>query len=322
MYGPTEATVWCTCRRITDPRDCRNIGKPVSGTTAFIFDEEMQPVPPGVAGELYIGGIQVAKGYLGQPEKTAERFIANPLDQNEIIYKTGDLASFTENGEIGFIGRADFQVKIRGYRIELGEIESVMASYDGVAEAVATVWTEESGGEKYLVGYFTARSGAAPAAADIRAFLQTQLPNYMIPLYIIPLESAPKTLNGKVDRKALPAPVRNAAGSAKLIVPAANATQMMIVDLWKKLLGMATVSVEDSFFELGGTSLLAVKFVGMLQEISGKEIAVMELFRHPTITAFAEFLDSKESPAMPVASAQKRGEMRRKRIIGRKHDRT
>jgi acyl-CoA synthetase (AMP-forming)/AMP-acid ligase II len=208
VYGPTETTVWSTVKRVTDPAQL-TIGRPIDNTTLYVLDERRELMPLGSSGELWIGGDGVARGYLGRPDLTAERFVENPHLPGDRIYKTGDLARVLPNGEFECLGRADFQVKIRGFRIELGEIETALLKHPDVNTAVV-VAREDTPGDKQLVAYLVPKPGVALAVDGVRAGLSGQLPAYMLPAAYVTLDALPMTPNNKVDRKALPAPSANA----------------------------------------------------------------------------------------------------------------
>lgn len=288
-YGPTEASVIATSYEPDQSQpvpDNLPIGRPIANTQIYILNESLQPVPVGEAGELHIGGPGLARGYLNRPEMTAAKFIANPFRQgrNERLYKTGDSARFLPNGEIEFIGRTDFQVKIRGYRIELGEIESVLEKCAGVRECV--VIAREDDGTKRLVGYVVASLERAPTAGELRAALQDALPEYMVPADFVFLKALPVTPNGKVDRRALPAPLAQVAEAENVIAPR-DAVESQLVKMWEQVLGKRPIGVGDNFFELGGHSLLAVRLMGKVEKTFGRQLPLTALVQAPTIKQFA-----------------------------------
>ncbi|ELS42655.1 non-ribosomal peptide synthetase, partial [Pseudomonas syringae] len=285
-YGPTEATTFTTTFEITSVSEGSRIpiGRPVGNTRAYVLDQHQQPVAVGVAGELYIGGDGVAKGYLNQPELTAEKFIADPFSDNKDarLYRTGDLVRWSADGSLEYLGRNDDQVKIRGFRIELGEIEAKLAAHGAVHDAVVMA-REDVPGDKRLVAYFTAD---AEVSLDVlREHLRDQLPDYMVPAAYVRLESLPLTPNGKLDRKALPAPDQLALVSREHEAPR-GATEQVIADIWQDLLGIDQVGRHDHFFELGGHSLLAVKLIERMRQI-GLSADVRVLFSQPTLAALA-----------------------------------
>ena len=256
-------------------------GSPIHGS--YILDEHLEPVPIGVAGELYIGGAGVARGYLNRPELTAERFIASPFVAGDRLYKTGDVARYLADGNIEYLGRNDFQVKIRGFRIELGEIESALLQYAGIRDAVVVACDDR--GEKRLVAYYTAADASLNEAESLRTHLQNRLPEYMVPAAYVHLDVLPLTANGKVDRKALPAPDDTAYASREYAAPQ-GAVEEAIAQIWSELLGVDRVGRNDNFFELGGHSLLVVRVIDRMRT-AGLHADVRTLFTAPTLVDLA-----------------------------------
>jgi len=254
MYGPTETTVWSAVQDLTN-REEINIGKPIANTSIYIVDKFNNLQPIGVAGELCIAGHGMARGYLGKPELTEEKFTRNPYSAVEKMYKTGDAARWLQNGEIDCLGRLDAQVKIRGYRIELGEIESQLLKYDGMKEAVVTVKEDEEK-NKYLCAYLVLDKELE--ISRVREHLKKGLPEYMIPSYFIRLNKLPQTPNGKTDKKALPELDRGIRTGVKHAKPT-NETEKKLIDIWRSVLNAEEIGVDDDFFELGGNSLVAIK---------------------------------------------------------------
>ena len=283
-YGPTETTVVATSGRLKPGASIVSIGRPISNTRIYILDGQGEPVPIGVAGELYIGGAGVARGYLNRPELTAERFVADPFagKPGARMYRTGDLGRWLADGNIEFLGRNDFQVKIRGFRIELGEIEARLLEHAGVREAVVLA-REDSAGDKRLVAYYT--GGEELGAEALRAHLAASLPDYMVPAAYVRLDALPLTPNGKLDRKALPAPDGAAYASRRYEAPRGEVEETL-ARLWAELLKVERVGRHDNFFELGGHSLLAAQLVGALRQ-NGMEVSLRQLFAHPTIEGIA-----------------------------------
>ncbi|MCA9312206.1 MAG: AMP-binding protein, partial [Phycisphaerales bacterium] len=284
LYGPTEAAVDVTaweCRP-HDPRGIVPIGAAVPNTSMYILDEHGCPTPVGVPGELFIGGIQVGLGYVNRPELTAERFIADPFRAGGRMYKTGDLGRWLPDGSIEYLGRLDDQVKIRGFRIELGEIEHVLSAQPGVQEGVV-IAREDVPGSKRLVAYVVgpAQSG------ELRDALGRLLPEYMVPTAFVSLDALPVTSNGKLDRRALPAPPRGGAvDSNRPYVAPESESEKVLAGIWAEMLQLPRVSVEDNFFEIGGDSILALRIVAKAND-AGIEIAVHDLFRAPTVRELA-----------------------------------
>jgi natural product biosynthesis luciferase-like monooxygenase protein len=303
MYGPTETTVWSTSDTV-DPTEGRvTIGRPIAGTRVYVLDAARGLVPPGDVGELWIGGAGVTRGYLHREELTAERFALDPYspEPGARMYRTGDLARFQADGRLEFLGRVDHQVKVRGYRIELGEIETALAKVSGVREAVvlARPASDRDGDDELrLVGYVTPLAGAAPCANDMRETLSRTLPSFMVPERFVVLGQMPLSPNGKIDRKALPAPESAPAPVADVAAARPeNELEAKIAALWCEVLGLPTVSTTASFFEVGGHSLLAVKLHRRLKELVGGAITMTDVFRFPTIRGLAAHVAEAESGA-------------------------
>lgn len=320
MYGPTETTIWSTTQDVDNPNNIP-IGKPIANTDIYILDQNLQPVPIGVPGDLYIGGMGVVRGYWNRPDLTAERFIPNPFkDDGSRIYWTGDLAKYREDGVIEFLGRIDHQVKIRGYRIELGEIEARLGQHSSVRECVLLL-REDSPGDQRLVAYVVSE-GTAADANDLRDHLRKDLPEYMVPNDVVNLEAMPLTPNGKLDRKQLPPPLEassSKASSADYIAPE-NELQQTIVDVWQETLKIDKIGVNDNFFDLGGHSLLIVRVHQLLKERVEKPISLTDLYRFPTIKSLTDFLNTdgnKES----LKQSSDRASRRRERMGLRRRNR-
>ncbi|MBF6651242.1 AMP-binding protein, partial [Methylobacter sp. BlB1] len=293
LYGPTEAaidvTAWACEARTT--ASSIPIGRPIDNTQIYLLDPQGEPVPVGVPGELYIGGVQVGRGYLNRPELTAERFIQDPFskDPEARLYKTGDLARWQEDGRIEYLGRNDFQVKIRGFRIELGEIEARLAACAGVREA-SVIAREDQPGDKRLVAYLTASVDAELSIDELRAQLKAALPEYMVPSAFVILDTLPLSPNGKLDRKALPAPDASALQTQQYEAPQGG-TEQTLAGIWSELLKIEQVGRHDNFFELGGHSLLAVTLIARMRQ-AGLNIDVRELFSAPTLAGLAALADN------------------------------
>jgi non-ribosomal peptide synthetase component F/acyl carrier protein len=316
-YGPTEATVCTTIYRYKSLlNNSLPIGRPIANTQIYILDAHLQPVPLGVAGEIYIGGAGVARGYLNRPGLTAERFVADPFGQTEEgtqggahphannntgpsarLYKTGDLGRWLPDGTIEFLGRNDFQVKIRGFRIELGEVESQLSKCPGVREAVV-IAREDSPGDKRLVAYLLARDNAELSAADLRSQLAAVLADHQLPSAYVTLESFPLTPNGKLDRKALPAPDGASVVSRGYEAPQ-GPIETAIARIWQELLQLDQVGRHDHFFELGGHSLLAVQLVSRLRQELDVEVPLRDLFAQATLAGFAQIVTTARQAALP-----------------------
>jgi amino acid adenylation domain-containing protein len=301
LYGPTEAAVDVTAWACDPGSDLSfvPIGKPVANTHIHILDEDLRPVAVGTAGELHIGGVQVARGYLNRTELTAQRFIGDPFSEHEDarLYKTGDLARYRADGNIEFLGRSDFQVKIRGFRVELGEVEAALESAPGVRQAVV-VAHERSGGDLELVAYVSHATGAALPIDDLRLRLAAQLPEYMVPTTFIPVERFALTANGKIDRKALPAPTRVRPPLETPYMPPRTALELLIAERWRDILDLDQVGIHDRFFELGGSSLQAARFVNQMQAEFGESIFVVTLFSAPSVAEYAAFLETQYPTAV------------------------
>jgi surfactin family lipopeptide synthetase A len=294
MYGPTETTIWSTCSRIASEHEPIVIGRPIANTDIFILDELLQPVPIGVAGELHIGGEGLARGYFKRPELTAEKFIASPFAQDPTarLYKTGDLARYRPNGDIECLGRIDHQVKLRGFRIELGDIESALRQYRGVNDAVV-VAREDTPGDKYLVAYFVPSQETPATVGELRDFLKEKLPEYMVPSAFVALEAMPLTPNGKVNRRALPAPEQTSLAPSESFVAPTNTLESQLVTIWENVLGVRPIGIRHSFFELGGNSLVAVRLMQRIEQAFGKQLSIATLFQAPTIEQLAGILLQK-----------------------------
>lgn len=292
MYGPTETTIWSTCARIRDANHI-TIGSPIDNTTILIVDSQMAPVPVGTPGELLIGGEGLARGYVNRPELTAEKFIAHPTVKGQRLYRTGDLARLLANGEVECLGRLDFQVKLRGYRIELGEIEAVLASHPCVLQAVVMA-REDIPGDKRLVAYLTTRPGALFSVSEVREHARAKLPDYMLPAAFVVLEAIPLTPNGKIDRKQLPAPGTSVLTTSNYEAPPANTLEQRLASIWGRVLSLPSVGRHQSFFDLGGNSLLAVAVFADIEKQFARRLPLAVLFDHPTIAGLAEYLNTTE----------------------------
>ena len=295
-YGPTETTIWSTWAECPVRGGQVSIGQPIRNTEVYVLDGQLQPVPFGIPGELFIGGVGLARGYLHRPDLTAEQFVPNPFSQTQgaRLYRTGDKVQYRADGRLQLLGRLDHQVKIRGYRIELGEIESVLRQHRDVREAVVLVRAQNSG-DKWLVGYVTAQAHCSPDSRALRTFLKERLPDYMLPADFIWLDKLPMNSSGKLDRRALPLPdrVRPELGVA-LEAPGTD-TEKSLAAIWMELLGIDGVGVRDNFFELGGHSLLATQVLARIQARLNVEVSLRVLFDNPTLAELARKIEQTQS---------------------------
>jgi natural product biosynthesis luciferase-like monooxygenase protein/amino acid adenylation domain-containing protein/non-ribosomal peptide synthase protein (TIGR01720 family) len=302
MYGPTETTIWSATHHVRRVTDYVPLGRPIANTQIYILNKHLEPQPLRVAGEIFIGGDGVVRGYLERPELTAERFIADPFGRQPGVrmYRTGDLGRYLPNGELEFLGRVDHQVKIRGHRIEVGEIEVALNEHVSVREAVV-IARESAPGEKDLVAYVVPE-GTAPAAGEWRRFLKEKLPDYMIPSIFVNLDAMPLTPNGKIDRKALPAPDQSRRELGAEFVAPRTPTEQLLASIWCDVLRTEQVGVFDNFFELGGHSLLATQLVSRVREVFGVELPLRSLFESPTIAGLALSVEQRRSAGHGVAA--------------------
>jgi amino acid adenylation domain-containing protein len=308
MYGITETTVHSTYREITraDLRSGRSmIGVPIPDLRIYLLDENRQPVPRGVAGEIYVGGDGVARGYLARPELDAQRFLPDPFSavRGARMYKSGDAARYHANGDLEYLGRLDRQVKIRGFRIELGEIEAALGQLDSIQSVFVRV-SEAAGGDKRLVAYYIAADGHAPEVSALRAYLSGTLPAYMVPSFFVELDVLPLTGNGKLDERALPAPELHGRGEHAVSAPR-DEIERRLVAIWEQLLQTNRIGIDQNFFEMGGHSVLAVSLVTRIEQAFGRLLPVSVLFQSPTIAKLAEVLRAEveiasNTPLVPI----------------------
>jgi amino acid adenylation domain-containing protein len=294
LYGPTETTIWSTVYRVGgDEEKSVPIGRPIANTTLHLLAEDRKPVSPGKEGELYIAGAGVARGYLKRPELTGEKFLPdeNNPGPNARMYRTGDLARFRSDGNLEYLGRIDHQVKLRGFRIELGEIEAVLEQHKAIKQAVVLA-REDRPGNKYLAAYLTFASSDKPTQPVLREHLSRTLPDYMIPAAFVELQSFPMTPNGKVDRKALPAPTSSDFVDSKQYVTPRNPIERKLVAMWEEVLGITPIGVRTSFFDLGGRSVLAARLFMKISRVFGQDIPLATLFDSPTIEQLAKRLQN------------------------------
>ena len=331
-YGPTENTVVTTSAPVSPSAEIMAsppIGRPIANTQVYILDANLQPVPIAVAGELYIGGVGVARGYFNHPELTKEQFIRDPFchSPESRLYKTGDLARYRPDGNIEFLGRIDQQIKIRGFRIELAEIEMALGRHPAIREAVV-VGQEDASGNKRLVAYIVALQQPLPSVEALREFLSKTLPDHMVPATFVFLETLLLTPNGKVDRRALPALDGLRADLETRYVAPQTEIERTLAMIWQKVLGLEKVGAHDNFFDLGGHSLLLTEVHSMLQETFKHTISLVDMFRYPTITALAIFLSQAQNeqvsslPPEGVVEKLNAGKNRLKQFYQRCHNTT
>jgi polyketide synthase PksJ len=325
MYGPTETTIWSTTGRGVPGAGVTSLGRPIQHTDVHLLDAQLQHVPVGVPGEICIGGDGLARGYLGRPDLTAERFVPHPFarDPGSRLYRTGDRARLRIDGSLEFIGRADHQIKLRGFRIDPSEIELVLRTQPSVREGVVTVY-EDHRNDKALVAYIV---GESSNESSIRAQLAATLPGYMIPASFVFMSRLPLTPNGKLDRHALPKPYVRA--HALRHAPDGE-LEVAIANIWREVLGTEHVGASDNFFDLGGHSLLVHHVQRRLEHTLGRDIPILELFRHPTVATLARYLNRTLSPAQSrdgrhsechprVAGATRLDQLKQRRLHVRSH---
>jgi amino acid adenylation domain-containing protein len=315
LYGPTETTIWSTLYRVraappvtSQEQALVSIGRPIANTQIYILNQQLQPVPIGVAGELHIGGAGVVRGYLNQPELTAAKFIPNPFstDRSARLYKTGDLARYSIDGTIEFLGRIDDLVKIRGFRIELGEIETALSQHPMVSQVVV-VTREITPDHQSLIAYILPHQNCTPTTHEFRSFLKQQLPEYMIPAIFSLLETLPLTANGKIDRRALPIPNRASVEPAATLITPRDGLELQLTKMWERVLGIQPIGASDNFFNLGGHSVLAVELFAQITKMFDQNLPLATLFHSPTIEQLATILRQDRgsttwSSLVPIAS--------------------
>ena len=343
MYGPTETTIWSTTGQVFDGEGFVPIGDPIANTQIYILDDQLNPAPIGAPGELYIGGEGLAWGYLNRPDLTAEKFIPNPFATTDDerpttnkavrpssfvhrrsssrLYRTGDLVRYLPDGRIEFLGRIDHQVKVRGFRIELAEIESVLRQHPAVQECVVVAQAWGASADKRLAAYLVPKADLSSSFTlhpssfipELRAFLRSKLPEYMLPASFVMLDALPLTPNGKVNRRALPAPEASA-GSGATEAPPRSELEQTIAQIWREVLQVERVGIHDNFFDLGGHSLLLARVHRRLREVLPRELTVVELFQYPTIGALARYLSPTEGEAITPRPGAGRARKRRELI--------
>jgi amino acid adenylation domain-containing protein len=322
-YGPTECTTFTCCYSV--PRNWVGrasvpIGRPIANTQVYILDANMNPIAQGAVGEMYIGGDGLARGYVNRPELTGAKFVESPF-AHERLFRTGDLARWLPDRNIEFIGRRDEQVKIRGFRVEPGEVEAALTNHSDVRDAVAVARADHSG-TKHLAGYVVLRPGSTVTNLQLRAFLATQLPSFMVPSHIVVLEKLPLSSNGKVDRRALPAPENLPSTPGDATTAPRNATEVLLVEIWREILQCDQIGVYDNFFHLGGHSLLATQIISRVAKALGVELPVRLVFETPTIAAMAQAVDAaqQQPQTRPTITARPSPASRTQRVLDRIDD--
>jgi amino acid adenylation domain-containing protein len=321
LYGPTETAIWSSTYSLRGNETSVPIGRPIANTEMYVLDAELQPLPAGIAGELFIGGDGVGRGYLNRPELTAERFLPDPFRPDRLgrIYKTGDLARYRADGEIEFLGRIDNQIKIRGFRIEPEEIESVLGQHPAV-QASAVVGYEEAPAEKRLVAYLVAKETENITSSELRIFLRQKLPSHMVPSEVVLLESLPLTPNGKIDRKALP-PVR----SLQVVSPETPHNQATLENtlsgIWAEALDRQRIDRTRNFMDLGADSLMMAEVATKLGESLGTTVAITEIFQYPTIESLAAHLNRRMLDGHSAFRSANRGQSRKDVLLRRSRSR-
>jgi thioesterase domain-containing protein/acyl carrier protein len=303
IYGPTEATINTTLHecKLEETRSTIPIGKPLINYTVMILDEHRNLLPIGIPGEIFISGVGLARGYLNNPELTAEKFAVNPFNPGERMYRTGDLASWTAEGNLEFVGRIDHQVKVRGFRVELGEIETVLLQHPRVRETVV-IDQEDHASNRRLVAYVVANEEQGLTIDELRLYLKERLPDYMLPSIYMELDTLPRTTNGKVDRRALPAPSQFRQESEETVRPRSELEQQL-VRIWENVLGVQPVRMKDDFFELGGSSLLAMVMFDQIEKLTGQHFPPATLAEASTVEQISRLIreDQEERPP-PLSS--------------------
>ena len=306
LYGPSEATANSSFATVTSADEI-TIGKPIANTRYYILDDYLQPVPAGVPGQLFIGGIGLSRGYLNRPELTADTFIPDPFaaEAGTRMYKSGDLARFKADGNVEFLGRLDNQVKIRGFRVELGEIEAALAQHEAIADCVV-IARKDTPGITRLAAYYIAENGAAPKIPELRDYLKKHLPDYMVPSFWVAMEAFPQTSTGKLDRRALPEPadMRPELG-AEYTAPSTE-NEKILAEIWEKLLGIKRIGINDNFFELGGDSILSIQVIARARQ-HGLQITPVQIFKHQTIAELAAVASS--APVIEAEQGMVSGEV-------------
>ncbi|VEP12991.1 Non-ribosomal peptide synthetase [Hyella patelloides LEGE 07179] len=323
QYGPSETHVVTAYTLRGKPETWSllpPIGKAIANVETYLLDRYLQPVPIGIPGELYVGGVALARGYLNQSELTAQKFIPHPFRVGSRLYRTGDLARYlpalkdtaSHNRNLQYLGRRDRQVKLRGFRIELGEIEAVLSQHPAVKEVALKVWSEQELSDRRLVAYIVSKTQPAPSFEELRTFLRTRLPQYMIPATFVTLNALPLTPSGKIDRSALPKPQKDYATAASYIAPR-SPLERQIAAIWQEVLDIERAGINDNFFDLGGHSLLLIQLRTRLETLLSRDIPLVELFQYPTIAAFSERIGT-EKIEQPSSEIEQRSRLRRTKL--------
>jgi len=322
-YGPTEATIGATLYPVPEasapdaPMRSVPIGRPIANLKTYVLDSRLRPAPVGVAGELYIGGDGLARGYWRRPDLTAEKFIPDPFGNQPglRLYRSGDRVRYLSDGNIEYLSRMDYQIKVRGYRVELGEIEAVLSAHPAVAAAVV-VAREYQPSETRLFAFVTSRTGDL-TPRKLKTYTREKLPDYMVPYAFVVMESLPLTAGGKPDRRALPATIEDNEREAEYVMPRSEMEEEL-ANIWKEVLGIERVSVEDNFFDLGGHSLLVTRVHERLQRKLARQIPLLKLFEHPSVRRLTEYLvdgnDTAAEQSREWADKRKQALKRRREI--------
>jgi amino acid adenylation domain-containing protein len=316
MYGPTETTIWSTTSRVASG-EAVTIGQPIVNTQIYIVDENGRDCQRGEIGEIYIGGDGVARGYWQRPELTAERFVTEDFSGAPArMYRTGDLGRYRPDGAIEFLGRVDHQIKLRGYRVELGEIETILGEHPAVAQAVVSAY--DHSGSAQLAAYIVLEDGHSMSADELRTLASRKLPKYMVPAIFVFIPELPVTPNGKIDRKALPPPAPPAPADDPRAIAPATIIEKKIAAVLSEALGVASVGLEQNFFEMGATSLIVAEAAVTLREILNQPLKITDLFANPTVSALASFLDSRDTTVTMSERGTERGIARRAALARRR----
>jgi aspartate racemase len=324
VYGPTESTTFATCFPMRKGYRTENgvpIGRPIANTTVYVLDEQLQPVPVGRPGELYIGGDGLARGYLNNPDLTREKFVRNPFSSDPAarLYRTGDRVCSLADGNLEFLGRFDNQVKILGHRIEPGEIEATLLQHPGVRQTVVIAWTQPRGekqGDKQLVAYVVAANPGGLSTDQLKGYLAKRLPHHMVPAHIVLIDRLPLNRNGKVDRSALPAPDRQRP-AAGVTGTAVTELEEKLTALWSRILNCG-VGLDQNFFDLGGTSLQLIETHAELTKMLGRQFSIMELFEHATVRSLASWLSGNKDLDPALTKARERGQRQKEALARQK----